>query len=114
MPIDELLADQIRTLLFAEPGFSERKMFGGLCFMIHGHMTAGITRQNDLMLRVGPDAYQDCLQVPGARPMDFTGRPMKGPPPLKFANSSNASTPIYANSPASWKNPIESDRRFPQ
>ncbi len=78
MPIDELLADRVRTLLFAEPGFSERKMFGGLCFMIHGHMTAGITKQNDLMLRVGPDAYQDCLQLPGARPMDFTGRPMKG------------------------------------
>lgn len=78
MPDDLLLADRLRTLLAVEPGFSEKRMFGGLCFMIHGHMTSGITKTGDLMLRVGPEAYEACLTLPGARPMDFTGRPMKG------------------------------------
>ena len=78
MPPSELLVDRIRTLLTTEPGLSERTMFGGLCFLIHGNMTCGITAHDDLMLRVGPDAYEEALRRPGARPMDFTGRPMKG------------------------------------
>jgi TfoX/Sxy family transcriptional regulator of competence genes len=78
MAVSELLADRVRTLLTGEPGLSERKMFGGLCFMINGNMACGITGKNDLMLRVGPKAYEAALAEPDARPMDFTGRPMKG------------------------------------
>jgi hypothetical protein len=78
MAVSELLADRVRTLLTGEPGLSERKMFGGLCFMINGNMACGITGKNDLMLRVGPDAYEAALAHPDTRPMDFTGRPMKG------------------------------------
>ena len=78
MAVSELLADRVRTLLATESGLSERKMFGGLCFMIDGNMACGITGQNDLMLRVGADAYESFLGEPGARPMDFTGLPMKG------------------------------------
>lgn len=52
-------------------------MFGGLAFMVHGHMAAGVLA-NDLMVRVGPDAYDEALAQPHARPMDFTGRPMRG------------------------------------
>ena len=52
-------------------------MFGGLAVMRNGHMLAGVMG-DDLMARVGPDAYQECLEEPGASPMDFTGRPLKG------------------------------------
>ena len=52
-------------------------MFGGLAFMLHGHMCCGIVG-NDLMLRIGEPGYQTALKRPHVRPMDFTGRPMKG------------------------------------
>jgi TfoX/Sxy family transcriptional regulator of competence genes len=52
-------------------------MFGGLCFLLNGNMCCGIVG-DELMLRVGPEGYDDALSQPGARPMDFTGRPMKG------------------------------------
>ena len=74
---DSELADKIRYLLSPESGFTERKMFGGLCFMVGGHMTCGITGEGDLMLRIGPAAYESALLEAGVRPMDFTGRPMK-------------------------------------
>jgi TfoX/Sxy family transcriptional regulator of competence genes len=75
--IDEQLASRIRDALAQEPGYSERRMFGGLCFMLDGHMTAGVVGAT-LMLRVGPDQYQAALAQPHAREMDFTGRPLKG------------------------------------
>jgi TfoX/Sxy family transcriptional regulator of competence genes len=77
MPIDERLAGRIREYLAPKPGFSERRMFGGLCFMLRGHMTAGVVAKT-LMLRVGPDQYDEALAQPHAREMDFTGRPLKG------------------------------------
>lgn len=52
-------------------------MFGGLAFMVRGHMTVGV-RNEDLMVRVGRDAHADALAQPHARPMDFTGRPLEG------------------------------------
>ena len=77
MPYDESLADRVRDLVANRDGYSERKMFGGLCFMLNGNMFAGVVR-NDLMLRVGTDAFDEALTRPGAKPMDFTGRPMVG------------------------------------
>ena len=55
----------------------EKKMFGGLCFMVGGAMCCGLTK-TDFMVRVGADQYDDALAQPHARPMDFTGRPLAG------------------------------------
>lgn len=75
MAYDENLADRVRALLEAEAGFSERKMFGGIAFMLDGHMCCGVV-DTDLMLRLGPDGADTALERPHVRPMDFTGRPM--------------------------------------
>lgn len=77
MAYDEKLAARLRAVLDREPGISERKMFGGLAFMANGNMACG-TLGSDLMVRVGPDLYEDALARPHAGPMDFTGRPMRG------------------------------------
>jgi len=76
MAYDEGLADRIRTVLGRKGGVSERKMFGGLCFMVNGNMCCGIVG-NDLMLRLTPEAVSAALRQPHTRPMDFTGKPMK-------------------------------------
>jgi TfoX/Sxy family transcriptional regulator of competence genes len=73
----ETLADRIRAIIGDRPDVTERKMFGGIAFMLKGNMFCGITR-DDLMVRVGPDRFDQALASPGARLMDFTGRPMKG------------------------------------
>jgi len=77
MPYDEGLAERIRTVLAEQPGVIEKKMFGGLAFMIGGRMSVGVVK-DALMVRVGADAHEGLLQRPHARPMDFTGRPLKG------------------------------------
>jgi TfoX/Sxy family transcriptional regulator of competence genes len=74
---DEGLAERVRDLVRAKAGFSERKMFGGLCFLLDGNMSFGIV-ESELMVRVGPDAYTAALALPHAREMDFTGRAMRG------------------------------------
>src|SRR5881394_4447766 len=78
MSYDESLANRV------EQFFTERKiaheskrMMGGLCFMVKGKMCVGVEK-NRLMARIGPDAYDDALTRKGCRPMDFTGRPMRG------------------------------------
>ena len=78
MAFDEGSATRVRDALADAPDLSERKMFGGLCFMSQGHMVCGVGNGDDLMLRVGPDQHAELLLQPHARPMDFTGRPMKG------------------------------------
>ena len=77
MAYDEVLAGRIRDFLGAGEDLSEKKMFGGIAFMSRGNMLVGITK-NDLMVRVGPDRHDDALERTGARPMDFSGRPMRG------------------------------------
>ena len=76
MAFDEALAARVRKSLGERPGLSERKMFGGLAFLLLGNMCCGVT-DDDLMVRVGPDGREPALTRPHARPMDFTGRPMK-------------------------------------
>jgi TfoX/Sxy family transcriptional regulator of competence genes len=76
---DEGLAERIRDLLADEAGVAEKRMFGGLCFLLHGNMCLGVVK-DELMVRAGPDAYESLLELPHARKMDFTGRPMKGMP----------------------------------
>ncbi len=77
MPYDEILAERVRAVFQSEPGCTEKKMFGGICFMVGGNMAVGVTG-SDLMVRPGPDNFESALALPHARPMDFTGRPMKG------------------------------------
>jgi TfoX/Sxy family transcriptional regulator of competence genes len=77
MAYDEGLSERVREALAEAGDVSERKMFGGLAFMVAGHMTCGVL-EDRLMVRVGPDAYDEALSEPHAHPMDFTGRPMKG------------------------------------
>jgi TfoX/Sxy family transcriptional regulator of competence genes len=76
MPYDQDLADRVRAVLPAEPVI-EQKMFGGLAFMLGGHMFCGVVK-DALMVRLGPERSDQALDEPHVRPMDFTGRPMKG------------------------------------
>ena len=77
MAYSESLADRIRSVLADQGGVTERRMFGGLCVMVNGNMCVGVIG-DELMVRVGPDAYDSALAEPHAREMDFTGKPMKG------------------------------------
>lgn len=90
MSYDEALADRVRAVaLELRASTTERAMFGGLCFVVDGKMFAGIV-DRELMVRVGPDAYEVALAEPHVREMDFTGKPMRGyvyvePPALRPA-----------------------------
>ena len=75
MAYDEELAERVREVLLGDPGLSERKMFGGLCLMLGGHMCCGVVG-SELMLRLGEEGADAALAEPHVRPMDFTGRPM--------------------------------------
>ena len=77
MVYDEGLAQRVRDLLAEQQGVSEKMMFGGIAFLLKGNMFVGINKDN-LMVRVGPDAYDALVGEPHAREMDFTGRPMRG------------------------------------
>ena len=88
MAYSEDLAARIRAALAHRNDVAERKMFGGLCFMVAGHMACGVLG-DVMMLRLGPGANA-ALRKPHTRAMDFTGRPMPGmlyvdPPGLKTA-----------------------------
>ena len=78
MAYNEYLADLVRgSLKERKVAFEEKQMMGGLCFMVDDKMCLGVV-QDDLMARIGPHVYEQFLQKPGARVMDFTKRPMKG------------------------------------
>ncbi len=77
MAFDERLANRVRRLFGTRRGIEEKRMFGGLAFMVRGHMSCGIVGST-LMVRVGPDDEKRFLAEPHVRPMDFTGRPLKG------------------------------------
>src|SRR5215217_7355770 len=76
MAYDEALADRIRDVLAPRPELSERKMFGGIAFMLAGNMAVGIVGE-DLMVRLDVADAERALAEPHTRPMDFTGKPMK-------------------------------------
>ena len=77
MAYDEGLAQRVRTLLGSKPGFAEKKMFGGVCFLLRGNMACGVLK-DDLIVRVGQEKYQELLKLPNTRMFDITGKPMKG------------------------------------
>jgi TfoX/Sxy family transcriptional regulator of competence genes len=74
---DEALADRVRELLSARAEVSERKMFGGLVFMLAGNMACGVLGE-DLIVRLDREESERALLEDGIRPFDFTGKPMKG------------------------------------
>lgn len=77
MAYDEGQAQIMRDALEEFDGITERKMFGGLCFMLHGNMLCGVHAKGG-MARVGKPREEEALKIPGTRPLDFTGRPMGG------------------------------------
>ena len=77
MPYSEKLAGRITKLLKPQKGVVEKKMFGGICYMLKDKMMAGIAK-NELMIRCLPDKYESMLKKHHAREMDFTGKPLKG------------------------------------
>ena len=77
MAYDEILAARVRELVQDEPGFDEKKMFGGVGYLLHGNMACGVNKE-DLIIRVGPELYGTSLEEPHTKPFDMTGRPMTG------------------------------------
>jgi hypothetical protein len=74
---DENLAARVRSLLANRSDVAERRMFGGLTFMVGGHMCCGVNG-DELIVRLDPADEEQALARPHARPMDFTGRRMRG------------------------------------
>ncbi len=77
MAYDEELTERIRNSLKGQAGLTEKEMFGGIGFLVHGNMACGVIG-DELMVRVGPDRHEEALQAPATRVFDFTGRPSKG------------------------------------
>jgi len=77
MAYDEALAGRVRKLLARRRGLVERKMFGGLAFMLRGNMCCGVLG-DELILRLGIEGAEEALERPFTRKFDFTGRPMRG------------------------------------
>ncbi len=77
MKYNEKIADRIREQLINLPGIEEKEMMGGIAFMYNEKMCVGVIK-DDLLCRIDPAIYEAALEKYGCRPMDFTGRPMKG------------------------------------
>ena len=77
MAYDETLAARIRDALARKKNVEEKKMFGGVGFLLNGNMLVGVWK-NSLIVRLGPDSYEDALLEPHVKEFDITGRPMKG------------------------------------
>ena len=77
MPYSETLANRIGDILAGDKRIDASKMFGGIAFLVNGKMSVGVL-DDDLVVRVSPDDGAKVLSNPHTRPMDFTGRPMKG------------------------------------
>ncbi len=78
MPYDEDLANRIRELVAAEPGITEKRMFGGLAFLVRGNMSVAASGQGGLMVRVDPEDTDALVAKPHAQPFEMRGRAMQG------------------------------------
>jgi len=78
MAYDEDLADRVRALIVAEAGVTEKRMFGGLAFLVDGHMAVAASGQGGLLVRIDPEDPEDLAGKPHTRPMEMRGRPMRG------------------------------------
>lgn len=77
MAYDEHLADRVRKLLKGQRGFTEKKMFGGIGFLLNGNMCCGVLKR-ELILRLGPEKAEEAFKDPEVRAFDITGRAMSG------------------------------------
>src|SRR3569833_1094612 len=77
MAFNEKLSDRIREALADVPSAEEKRMFGGICYMVDGKMCVGVVK-DDMMCRIGTDVYEEALSKRGCREMDFAGKPMEG------------------------------------
>jgi TfoX/Sxy family transcriptional regulator of competence genes len=78
MAYNEKLADRVREIIAeTHKDVEEKRMFGGLCFMVNNKMCVGV-EQKRLMIRLDPSRYEEVLEKEGVKPMDFTGKVMKG------------------------------------
>ena len=77
MAYNEKLSDRIREALANVPQVEEKKMFGGVCYMVDGKMCVGVVK-DEMMCRIGPETYEEALEKTGCREMDFAGKPMEG------------------------------------
>ncbi len=77
MAYSEKLADRVREAIGEQKSIEEKAMFGGLCFMVNDKMCIGVNA-DEIMCRIDPAREDEAMKRNGARPMDFTGRPMKG------------------------------------
>jgi hypothetical protein len=77
MAYDEHLAQRIRDVIGAEVGVDEKNMFGGLAILLDGNMAVGVARE-ELMVRVGADAFEEALTGEGVRPFEMSGKRMNG------------------------------------
>jgi TfoX/Sxy family transcriptional regulator of competence genes len=78
MAYDEGLAERVRELIWLRDGPSERKMFGGIGFMVSGNMACGVTSTSELMVRVAPEDYDSALSEAGVREFEMSGKRMSG------------------------------------
>jgi TfoX/Sxy family transcriptional regulator of competence genes len=78
MAYDEELAERVRELVEAEPGLTEKKMFGGLAFLLHGNMSVAVSGQGGLLVRVDPAEGDTLIATTAAEPMEMQGRAMSG------------------------------------
>ena len=78
MAYDEALAERIRAVVDGEPGLTEKKMFGGLAFLIHGNMSVAASGQGGLLVHIDADDSDNLLTLPGVRAMEMRGRTMRG------------------------------------
>ncbi len=94
MAFEESVAERVRDGLSRRAAAVEKKMLGGLAFLVRGHMCCGVVGRR-LMIRVGPDAHAAALARPHAKPMDFTGEPLAGfafVEPAGFAKEADLAT----------------------
>jgi TfoX/Sxy family transcriptional regulator of competence genes len=78
MAYDEELADRIRALIAFQPGVTEKRMFGGLAFLVGGHMSVAASGRGGLMVRVDPDESEGFIAEPHVGPFEMRGRPLRG------------------------------------
>jgi TfoX/Sxy family transcriptional regulator of competence genes len=78
MAYDEELAGRVRDVLAGEPGITEKRMFGGLAFLVDGHMGVSASSRGGLLVRVEPELGETLLEEPGVAPFEMRGRPMTG------------------------------------
>lgn len=78
MAYDEELADRVRKVLWAEPGLVEKRMFGGLAFLIGGHIAVAATRDGRLLLKLDEEELEQAVALPHVAPMVMRGREMVG------------------------------------